>query len=72
MKKNLVATHEVMFYMGGNYGRRRVCDVRSNETDVSKRGKEMVFHQVFASSLTAKETIDFLNNGKLKFITPTE
>ena len=25
-----------MFYMGGSYGRRRVCYIRSNETDMQK------------------------------------
>ena len=34
--KNFVTTDEAMFYMGGSYGRRRVCFIRSNETDMQK------------------------------------
>ena len=31
-----MTTDEAMFYMGGSYGRRRVCYIRSNETDMQK------------------------------------
>ena len=34
--KNIVTTDEAMFYMGGSYGRRRVCYIRSNEMDMQK------------------------------------
>ena len=34
--KNFVTTDEAMFYMGGSYGTRRVCYIRSNETDMQK------------------------------------
>jgi hypothetical protein len=34
--KNCVTSDEAMFYMGGSYGRRRVCYVRENETDRQK------------------------------------
>ena len=36
MEKNVVTTDEAMFYMDESYGRRRVCYVRSNETDFNK------------------------------------
>ena len=31
-----MTTDEAMFYMGGSYERRRVCYIRSNETDMQK------------------------------------
>ena len=31
-----MTTVEAMFYMGGSYGKRRVCYIRSNETDMQK------------------------------------
>ena len=34
--ENVVTTDEAMFYMGGSYGRRRVCYMRSSVTDFHK------------------------------------
>ena len=127
-----MTTDEAMFYMGESYGRRRVCYIRSNETDIQKlkfvkhdsfapgfmvwagvsyygktslriidkgvkvnadyyighvlkpfiekdvprlfpgRAREMVFHQDPASSHTARKTLDFLQKGRVQYITPSE
>lgn len=131
--KNVVTTDEAMFYLGGSYGRRRVCYVRQPHFDwdklkyvkrdsfapgfmawagVCSRGKtklkiidkgvkvdskyyvrrvltpfldqdvprlfpgaasrDMVFHQDSAASHTAKNTLEFLKERNVNYISPDE
>lgn len=131
--KKIVTTDEAMFYMGGSYGRRRVCYVRKGHDDPSKlkfvkrdafapgfmawagvsfhgkteiriipKGvkvnsqyyidkvlkpfiskdaprmfpgdtiKDMVFHQDSASSHTSKQTLTYMRQQNINFVTPNE
>ena len=57
IRQNLVTTYEAIFYMGGSYGRRRVCNVRRNETDPS--GIEVRKHNAFAPGFMVWARVSF-------------
>ena len=64
--KNFVTTDEAMFYMGGSYGRRRVCYIRSNETDMQKL--KFVKRDSFAPGFMVWAGVSYYGKTSLRII----
>ena len=63
--KNVVTTDEAMFYMGGSYGRRHVCYVHCNETDLQKL--KFVKCEVFSPGFMVWASVSFYSKTQLLF-----
>ena len=64
--KNFVTTDEAMFYMGGSYNRRRVCYIRSNETDMQKL--KFVKRDSFAPGFMVWAGVSYYGKTSLRII----
>ena len=64
--KNFVTTDKAMFYMGGSYGRRRVCYIRSNETDMQKL--KFVKRDSFAPGFMVWAGVSYYGKTSLRII----
>ena len=61
--KNVVTTDEAMFYMGCSYGRRHVCYVHCNETDLQKLKFSPGFMVSAGFSFYGKMQLLFIDKG---------
>ena len=61
-----MTTDEAMFYMGGSYGRRRVCYIRSNETDMQKL--KFVKRDSFAPGFMVWAGVSYYGKTSLRII----
>jgi hypothetical protein len=62
----LTATDEALFYLGGSHGRRRVCYVRTNKTDLNKL--KFVKRDAFALGFTLWAGVCYYRKTSLFFI----
>ena len=61
-----MTTDEAMFYMGGTYGRRHVCYIRSNETD--KQNLQFVKRDSFAPGFMVWAGVSYYGKTSLRII----
>ena len=61
-----MTTDKAMFYMGGSYGRRRVCYIRSNETDMQKL--KFVKRDSFAPGFMVWAGVSYYGKTSLRII----
>lgn len=64
--KNFVTTDEAMFYMGGSYGRRKVCYMREGETDHDKL--KFVKRDSFAPGFMVWAGVSYYGKTSLRII----
>jgi hypothetical protein len=64
--KNFVTTDEAMFYLGGSYGKRRVCYVRKGQIDMDKL--KFVKRDSFAPGFMVWAGVSYYGKTSLKFI----